>query len=165
MERSFAMEILDILAQDSRTPAAIIAQMLNTSEEAVKAEIKRLEDEKILLRYTTIIDEEKAESESTIHALIEVKVTPQYRQGYDAIAEQVSRYPEVRSCYLMSGSYDFMVLVDGPNLRSVAQFVTEKLAVLNGVVSTGTHFVLRKYKDNHVVMPNGKDDRRQVVTP
>lgn len=165
MERSFAMEILDILAQDARTPAAIIAQMLNTSEEAVKAEIKRMEDEKILLRYTTIIDEEKTESESTIHALIEVKVTPQYRQGYDAIAEQICRYPEVRACYLMSGSYDFMVLVDGPNLRSVSQFVTEKLSVLNGVVSTGTHFVLRKYKDNHVVMPNGKDDYRQVVTP
>ncbi len=114
MERSFAMEILDILAQDARTSAAIIAQMLNSSEEAVKAEIKRMEDEKILLRYSTIIDEEKTESESTIHALIEVKVTPQYRQGYDAIAEQISRYPEVRACYLMSGSYDFMVLVDGP---------------------------------------------------
>ena len=165
MERSFATEILDILAADSRTPASIIAQMLNTTEDAVAAEIKRLEDEKILLRYGIIINEEKTESESTIHALIEVKVTPQFRQGYEAIADQISRYPEVRACYLMSGSYDFMVLVDGPSLRVVSQFVTEKLSVLNGVVSTGTHFVLRKYKDNHVVMPKNKDDHRQVVMP
>ncbi len=165
MEQSFAMEILDILAQDARTPAAVIAQMLGSTEAEVLAEIKRLEDEKILLRYTTIINEDLTEAESTVHALIEVKVTPQYRQGYDAIAEQLTRYSEVRACYLMSGAYDFMVLVDGPSLRDVSRFVTEKLAVLNGVTSTATHFVLRKYKDNHVTMPFSDDDHRQVVTP
>lgn len=165
MERSFATEILDILSADSRTPASIIAQMLNSTEEAVAAEIKRLEDEKILLRYGITINEEKTESESTIHALIEVKVTPQASHGYEAIADEISRYPEVRACYLMSGSYDYMVMVDGPSLRVVSRFVTEKLAVIPGVISTGTHFVLRKYKDNHVIMPHSSDDRRQVVTP
>jgi len=165
MEQSFAMEILDILAQDARTPAAVIAQMLGSTEAEVGAEIGRLEKEKVLLRYTTIINEDLTESESSVHALIEVKVTPQYRQGYDAIAEQLTRYSEVRACYLMSGAYDFMVLVDGPSLRDVSRFVTEKLAVLNGVTSTATHFVLRKYKDNHVTMPFGDDDHRQVVTP
>ena len=165
MEQSFAMEILDILAQDARTPAAVIAQMLDSTEAEVSAEISRLEKEKVLLRYTTIINEDLTESESSVHALIEVKVTPQYRQGYDAIAEQLTRYSEVRACYLMSGAYDFMVLVDGPSLRDVSRFVTEKLAVLNGVTSTATHFVLRKYKDNHVTMPFGDDDHRQVVMP
>lgn len=165
MNRSFAAEILDILAQDSRTSAAIIAQMLNSTEEAVLAEIARMEKENILLRYTTIVNEELTEDKETIHALIEVKVTPQYLQGYDAIADMISRYPEVRACYLMSGAYDFMVLVDGPTLRDVSRFVTEKLSVLNGVTSTGTHFVLKKYKDNHVVMPKGSDDKRQVITP
>ena len=159
MNRSFAAEILDILAQDSRTSAAIIAQMLNSTEEAVLAEIARMEKENILLRYTTIVNEELTEDKETIHALIEVKVTPQYLQGYDAIADMISRYPEVRACYLMSGAYDFMVLVDGPTLRDVSR------SVLNGVTSTGTHFVLKKYKDNHVVMPKGSDDRRQVITP
>lgn len=139
--------------------------MLNTTEEAVAAEIARMEKDNILLRYTTIVNEELTEDKETIHALIEVKVTPQYLQGYDSIADMICRYPEVRACYLMSGSYDFMVLVDGPTLRDVSRFVTEKLSVLNGVISTGTHFVLKKYKDNHVVMPKGGDDRRQVITP
>ena len=165
MDQSLAMEILEILTQDARTPAAIIAQMLGASEAEVAAAIKRLEEDNVILRYSALVNEELTEKESAVHALIEVKVTPQYRQGYDAIAEGITRYPEVRACYLMSGAYDFMVLVDGNSLRDVSRFVAEKLAVLNGVTSTGTHFVLRKYKDNHVTIPTGPDDQRQVVTP
>lgn len=158
-----AQEILEILTADSRTSPAIIAKMLGISEAAAAEEIKRLESEKILLKYTTIVNEEKTEAETTVHALIEVKVTPQVECGYDALASQISKYDEVRSCYLMSGTYDFIVQIDGTSLRQVALFVAEKLAVIDGVVSTSTHFLLRKYKDNQVIMPVETIDRRQVV--
>lgn len=164
-QQDLRQEILDILSEDARTTAKTIAAMLGADEAAVAAEIERLEKEKVILKYSAVINEEKTEDDSVVHALIEVKVMPQYRYGYESIARSIDSYPEVRSCYLMSGGYDYMVLVDGPSLREIARFVAEKLSVLEGVTSTATHFVLRKYKDNHVIIPIENSDKRQVVTP
>lgn len=157
--------ILEILTQDARQDPAMIAKMLGASEKEIKDEILAMEQENIILRYSAVINDEITDEPGDVHALIEVKVTPQYQHGYEAIADTICEYDEVRSCYLMSGSYDYMVLVDGKSLRNVARFVAEKLAVIDGVTSTATHFVLRKYKDNHVMMPVKNDDCRQVVTP
>lgn len=164
-QHPYAFDILDILTQDARTSAKTIAAMLGAEEEAIAAEIARLEQEDIILKYSAVVNEEKTEDEGRVHALIEVKVTPQFEHGYETIAQSICVYDEVRSCYLMSGSYDYMVLVDGSSVRDVARFVAEKLSVLDGVISTATHFVLRKYKDNHVVMPIENSDKRQMVTP
>lgn len=162
---SITDEILDILMDDARISPETIAIMLNTDSDTVRAEIQRLEKENIILKYTAMINEEKISSEEAVHALIEVKVTPEYQNGYEAIARAIDAYPEVSSCYLMSGSYDFMVLIDGYSVRKVARFIAEKLSVLEGVTSTTTHFILRKYKDNHVIIPSDQEDPRQVVTP
>lgn len=165
MNHEETMSILDILTQDARTPPALIGAMLGLPETDVTQEIERLESENIILKYSAIVNEEKTVRDGTVNALIEVKVTPQYQHGYEAIAQTLVMYPQVRSCYLMSGAYDYMLLVDGPSLREIARFVTEKLAVINGVISTSTHFILRKYKDNHVVFPVENSDSRQVVSP
>lgn len=162
---TFTEEILEILMQDARTSPATIAAMLDVEIDIVKKEIARLEKENIILKYTALVNEEKIEDENTVHALIEVKVMPQFQHGYEAIARSIGAYPEVGSCFLMSGSYDFMVLIDGQSVREIARFVAEKLSVLDGVTSTTTHFVLRKYKENHVDIPTEKEDHRQVVTP
>lgn len=162
---SLTEEILEILANDARTTPETIASIAGVDADVVRKEIARLEQDDIILKYATIINEEKIAAEESVHALIEVKVMPQYQRGYEAIARAIDAYPEVSSCYLMSGSYDFMVLLDGYSVREVARFVAEKLSVLEGVTSTTTHFVLRKYKDNHVIIPTENEDQRQVVTP
>lgn len=162
---SLTEEILDILSDDARTSPDTIATMLDIDVDTVRKEIARLEQNDIILKYATIINEDKIAAEEAVHALIEVKVMPQYQRGYEAIARAIDAYPEVSSCYLMSGSYDFMVLIDGDSVREIARFVAEKLSVLEGVTSTTTHFVLRKYKDNHVIIPTENEDQRQVVTP
>lgn len=164
-KQTLQKEIIEILSDDARTTPKVIARMLDVDEALVINEIKSMEKNNIILKYNAVINEEKTEDDSSVHALIEVKVMPQYRYGYESIARSIDAYPEVRSCYLMSGAYDYMVLVDGCSLREVARFVAEKLSVLEGVTSTATHFVLRKYKDNHVIIPIEKSDERQVVTP
>lgn len=165
MDSKLRYDIIEILAQDARRSAASIASMLDSTEEAVRQEIEQMEAENIILKYSAVINEERVEDERSVHALIEVHVVPQARHGYEAIAKNICMYEEVRSCYLMSGTYDYMVLVDGRSVRDVAQFVAERLSVIEGVTGTATHFVLRKYKDNHVIMPMKNDDKRQVVTP
>ncbi|HZK72199.1 MAG TPA: Lrp/AsnC family transcriptional regulator, partial [Clostridia bacterium] len=142
-------EILEILQKDARTTVEQIAVMIDKSVDEVKSAIKKLEDEKVILGYSVIVNTEKLGDEEVL-ALIEVKVTPQRGQGFQKIAERIYRYSQVKSCYLMSGGFDFTVIIEGKKMKEVALFVAEKLAPVDGVLSTATHFVLKKYKDSGI---------------
>ena len=156
-------EILEILERNNRLSEEQIAVMLNKSVEEVRAAIKRLEEENVILGYTTVVNWEKTNKE-TVTALIEVKVTPQRGEGFDKVAERIYRYPEVKACYLMSGGFDLTVIVEGKTMKEVALFVAEKLAPLESVLSTATHFVLKKYKDKGTIFEEKeKDDREAVI--
>ena len=156
-------EILEILQKDARTTVEQIAVMIGKSVDEVKKAIKKLEDEKVILGYSAIVNTEKLGDEEVL-ALIEVKVTPQRGQGFQKIAERIYRYNQVKSCYLMSGGFDFTVIIEGKSLKEVALFVSEKLAPVDGGLSTATHFVLKKYKDSGIEFEDlYKDDREAVV--
>ena len=134
-----------------------IAILLGTEPDVVENEIRKMEEEKIICGYHTMIDWDKTSSEM-VTALIEVRVTPQRGQGFDSIAERIYKYPEVRSVYLISGGYDLMV-------KEVSQFVTDKLSTLDSVLSTATHFILKKYKDHGTIFDQKIKDERMLVTP
>ena len=155
------ISILEILEQDSRTTPHEMAMQLGTTEKSVRDEIAAMEQEGIILKYNTIINSEKVDHDKRVLALIEVRVTPQ-REG---VAERIYRFEEVHSVYLMSGGYDIMVLMEGESLREVALFVAQKLSSIDGVISTATHFVLKKYKDQGVIFGQKKEDLRLKVTP
>jgi DNA-binding Lrp family transcriptional regulator len=138
--------------------------MLGMSIEDVEANIKELEENKTIIKYHTIINWEKA-GEETVSALIDVKVAPQRGVGFDTVAERIYRFPEVKSLYLMSGGYDLSVLIEGKTMKEVALFVAMKLATIEHVQSTATHFVLKKYKQEGVILEDKEDDRRLVVSP
>lgn len=157
-------EILEILNEDSRRTPEEIAVMLGTDVETVKQKIEELERNKVIVKYNTIINWDKTDREY-VTALIEVKVTPQRDQGFDAIAERIYKFPEVKSVYLMSGDYDLAVMIEGRTMKEVAFFVAEKLSVLDSVLSTATHFVLKKYKVEGVVLEDEEKDYRQVIVP
>lgn len=158
------IEILKILEQDARISSAQIATMLDLPEEEVRAAIKRLEMEKIIRRYKTVINWEKVDEEKVL-ALIEVRVTPQRDVGFDAIAERIYRFPEARTVYLLSGTYDLLVQVAGRSMKEVANFVSEKLAPLEGVQGTVTHFLLKKYKEDGDLLAEIERVKRLPVTP
>ncbi|MGQ9674052.1 MAG: Lrp/AsnC family transcriptional regulator [Chloroflexota bacterium] len=158
------VEILKILEQDARISSMQIATMLDLPEEEVRAAIKRLETEKIIRRYKTVINWEKVE-EDRVLALIEVRVTPQRDVGFDAIAERIYRFPEARTVYLLSGTYDLLVQVAGRSMKEVANFVSEKLAPLEGVQGTVTHFLLKRYKEDGDVLAEVEGVKRLPVTP
>jgi DNA-binding Lrp family transcriptional regulator len=145
MTKELSKEILEILRQDCRVDAEQIAVMINADPAEVAEEIKRLERDRVIVKYNAVVNMEKFDKDM-VQALIEVRVTPQREQGFDALAKRIYRFAEVRSVYLVSGSYDLMVLVEGLDMRQVALFVAEKLSVIDGVLSTATSFVLRKYK-------------------
>jgi len=155
-------ELLEILEKNSKLSEEQIAVMLGKSVEEVKSAIKKLEDEGVILGYTTLVDWEKTKKE-TVTALIEVRVTPQRGEGFDKVAERIYRYPQVKACYLTSGGFDLMVIIEGKNIKEVALFVAEKLAPLESVVSTSTHFVLKKYKDKGVIFEKSRPDNREVI--
>lgn len=156
-------EILEILEKNSRLSCEEIAIMLGKSIDEVKDTIKKLEDEGVIVGYNTLINWEKTKKEM-VRALIEVKVTPQRGEGFDKVADRIFRFPEVESCYLMSGGFDLTVIVEGKSMKEVALFVAEKLAPLESVLSTSTHFVLKKYKDDGVIFEKKeKDDREAIV--
>ncbi len=155
-------EILEILEGNARATAEEIALMLDKSVEEVKETIKRLEEDNIIVGYNTLINWDKSSKEN-VTALIEVKVTPQRGQGFDKVAERIYRYPQVKSCYLMSGGFDLTVIIEGKSMKDVALFVAEKLAPLESVLSTATHFVLKKYKDDGVVFDESNKDDREVL--
>ena len=138
--------------------------MLNIKEAEVIARIKALEDDQVVLGYRAVLNEEKLDREA-VRAVIEVKITPERGGGFDRLAERIAKYAEVQSCYLMSGGYDLLVVVEGRNLREVATFVSEKLATIQGVLSTATHFLLRPYKEQGILMKREQNEERLAVTP
>lgn len=158
------VEILKMLESDSRLAVKDIAVMLGLDEAAVAADIKAMEDGKIICGYHTMIDWDKV-SDEMVTALIEVKVTPQREQGFDKIAERVRNFEEVTSVYLIAGAYDFTVVIQGRTLREVSRFVSEKLAVIDEVIATSTNFVLKKYKDHGVIFNAAKQDERLAIVP
>lgn len=158
-------EILNLLQENARLSAADIAAMTKKSVAEVEAIIKKLEDEGFIIKYSAIVNPEKVQEETkAVRAVIEIQVQPEREHGFDAIAERIWRYPQVKSLYLMSGGYDLQVIIEGDSLQDVAFFVARKLSTLNGVRSTKTHFVLKAYKENDTVLVDEKKDSREGVT-
>ena len=142
-------EILEILEKDARLTPEEIARMTGKSVQAVKSAIKKYEKDEIILKYKTIINKELAETDrKAVRALIEVKITPQKNVGFDHIAERIYQFPEVTSCYLLSGGYDLLLVVEGKDIQTIAGFVASKLASMENVRGTVTHFLLKKYKED-----------------
>lgn len=157
-------QILQLIEKDSRISMKELAVMLGTSEEIIANEIASMENEGVICGYHTLIDWEKTNVEK-VTALIEVRVTPQHEQGFDRIAERIYNYPEVQSVYLISGGYDLLVILEGKTLREVSLFVSNKLSTLDNVISTATHFILRKYKDDGTIFQKPEKDERILMTP
>ncbi|MDR1535676.1 MAG: Lrp/AsnC family transcriptional regulator [Planctomycetota bacterium] len=154
-------ELLDILEKYGRLPLAELAVLAGGDEREIARALAGYEADGIVTGYTALINWEKTGTER-VTALIEVKVTPQRDRGFDRVAERVYRYPEVKACYLMSGGFDLTVVIEGKSMKEVALFVAEKLATIDAVTSTATHFVLKKYKANGVVFSReAEDDREQ----
>ena len=156
--------LLDILKEDCRIPLEKMAVMTGTSLEEVAAAIDSLEKRKIILRYSPMINWDRTDRER-VEAMIEVRVTPQRDMGFDAIARRIYRFDEVKSVYLMSGSYDLLVLVEARTLKELAAFVSGKLSPLETVTGTATSFVLKRYKEEGVIFDNGETDHRLVISP
>lgn len=154
-------EILRILEEDCRYTPAKIAVMLDRTEAEVIAAIEEMEQQGVVVKYTAIVNGERLADE-VVQALIEVKVSPQKSNGFDAIAEEIYRFDEVKSCYLMSGGYDLAVFIEGKTLREVARFVSERLSTLDDVLSTSTHFILKKYKIEGVITDREDDNRLRI---
>ena len=157
-------DILQILHENARTPVSQIAKRLGRTEKDVEEAIQKYEADKVILGYQMIANPEKAENGMVI-AIIEVKLTPQRGTGFDAIARRIYKFPEVKTCYLISGGYDLHVVVEGKSLHDVASFVSERLSTIDHVGSTATHFILKKYKDFGVAMSVNEDDERLAITP
>ena len=160
---SIEEQILDILSENGKITPLQIAEMTGAHLDAVESIIKALEQNKTIVKYSTLINWEKTEREH-VCAHIEVKVTPQREQGFDAIAKRIYRFPEVKSVFLMSGDYDLAITVEGKTMKEVAFFVAEKLSVMDSVLSTSTHFLLKKYKVDGVILEEDHKDIRQVIT-
>jgi len=157
-------ELLKILEGNALESRATIAKMLNLPAAEVDKRIADYEKRGVIRGYQAILDEDQLDLDK-VTAVIEVKVTPQREGGFDTIAERISKFPEVRSAYLMSGSYDLLLFVEGRNLREVAAFVSERLSSLEGVISTSTHFMLKTYKRLGVLMHSDSKDERLTVSP
>ena len=156
-------KILAIIEKNSKIDVHDLAILLGEPEIAVANAIGEMERDRIICGYHTMINWENT-SEEKVVALIEVKVTPQRGKGFDKIAERIYNYSEVDACFLMSGAYDLMVMLEGKNMRQVAQFVSDKLSTLDEVISTATHFVLRKYKEHGQIFAAESKDERMMVT-
>ncbi|MDD5095119.1 MAG: Lrp/AsnC family transcriptional regulator [Dehalococcoidia bacterium] len=156
-------DILRILETDAHTTPEQIATMTGRSVAEVKKAIKQAEKDRTIVRYKTVVNWEKTEKEE-VSALIEVKIQPQRDVGFDAIAERIYRFPEARTVYLLSGSYDLLVLVTGKTLQEVAGFVSKKLATLEAVQGTVTHFLLKRYKEDGEILGDGEKPKREPLT-
>lgn len=156
-------KILEILENDCNTPLEQIALMTDSTVEAVAEKIDKLRKDKIILKNKSVVNWEKTDKE-LVTALIELKVTPQRGEGFDKIAERIYKFPEVKSVYLMAGAYDLTVIIEGKTIKEVSLFVSNRLATMERVLSTATHFVLKKYKDEGVIFDEDEKDSRQVIT-
>ncbi len=157
-------ELLRLLKENALRTPADLAKMLGLSEEDVKTRILEYEQKGVIRGYQAIVNEDQLDL-TTVRAVIEVKITPERDAGFNHVAERIARFEEVESVHLMSGGYDLLVFVKGERLHEVAYFVNERLATLQGVLSTSTHFVLKKYKDQGVLMENAAASERLQVTP
>ena len=155
-------KLLQLLEEDCTLTPEQLASMADMTVEDVKAAIKQYEEKRIILGYKAIVDWDRTDREA-VTALIEVKVVPQSIDGFDRIAERIYQYEEVESMYLMSGSFDLTVIISGRTLREVAQFVGERLATIEGVTGTATHFILKKYKEKHLVFRRPEPQEREFV--
>ena len=156
--------ILKLLQENAALKTAQLARMLNLPETEIAAKIKAYEEGQVILGYRAVLNEEKI-GDDLVRAVIEVKITPERGGGFDRLAERIAKYAEVRSCYLMSGGYDLLVVVEGTNLREVATFVSEKLATIQGVVSTATHFLLKVYKEQGLLIRAESNEERLAISP
>ena len=158
-------EILSIIEKNSKISLKELSMMLNMAEIDIANENQKMEEEGIICGYHTLINWEKTSIEK-VNALIEVRVTPQRGKGFDNIAQRIYKYPEVKSVYLISGGFDLLVTLEEKSLKEIAQFVSEKLSTLDSVLSTATHFILKKYKDNGTILTSEQnDDIREAITP
>ncbi|WP_227937495.1 Lrp/AsnC family transcriptional regulator [Alkalihalobacillus deserti] len=163
--KQIAIEVLQIIESNGRVTVPTLAKMVDATEEEVKQIVKQLEDNKVILSYSAVIDWSKMNEQEGVTAMIDVKVTPQRGVGFDEVAERIHRFPEVKALYLMSGAYDLQVVIEGKTMSEIARFVSEKLSTIDTVISTTTHFQLKKYKHDGVVFDQGEEDHRIVVTP
>lgn len=157
-------QILELLEDNARLTAKEISVMLDVDAAEVQSVIRSLEDKKVILKYLTLINYERL-GEEKVSALIEVRITPQRDVGFDGVAERIYRFPEVRSMRLMSGTYDLAVFVEGRSMKAISHFVSTKLSTIEGVISTTTHFVLKAYKQDGVILEDGEEDRRLMISP
>lgn len=158
-------ELLAIIEKNSRIGLKELSVILGVEEIDVANEIAKMEQEGVICGYHTLINWEKTDLEK-VSALIEVKVTPQRGKGFDNIAERIYKYPEVKSVFLISGGFDLLVTLEEKSLKEIARFVSEKLSTVDSVLSTATHFILKKYKDHGTILTSSeKEDKREVITP
>lgn len=160
-------QILEIIEKDSRISTKDISIMLGCSEEEIKSIIKKLEEEKVICGYPTLINWEKTNREGEfVTAMIEVKIAPQRERDFTKIAQRIAKFDEVKTISLISGTFDFLIIVEGKNIRDISYFVSTKLATLECILSTSTHFVLTKFKENGLILDEDKKyDERIIVSP
>ena len=156
--------LLKLLRENAALSTEDLAGMLSLSEDEVRTKIRQAQSEGNILGYQAILSDEAIE-DNGVQAVIEVNLTPERDGGFNRLAHRIAKYSEVSSCYLMSGSYDILVIIDGANLRQVASFVSEKLATIQGVTSTATHFLLKRYKENGVMVGRDEEVDRLSVSP
>ena len=157
-------ELLHLLRQNARAPIEDLARELNSTPTAIAAKIDRLEQDGVILGYQAIVDAQKNAAD-IVTAVVEVKITPERGGGFDRLANRIAKFAEVQSCYLMSGGYDLLVIVEGRTLQEIAMFISEKLASIKGVLSTATRFRLKTYKENGVSLLREEKPQRLAVTP
>jgi DNA-binding Lrp family transcriptional regulator len=156
-------ELLEILEKDAKIKVKDLAKLLGKKEKAIESKIKDLEKKGIILGYKAVIDKDKL-SRPIVRAIIEVQVIPRRNLGFDYIAEKIYKFPEVKSCYLVSGTYDLLVIVEGEKISSVSQFIAEKLAPMDGIKGTATHFMLKKYKEDGVIFATKIKNKRLKIS-
>jgi DNA-binding Lrp family transcriptional regulator len=155
-------ELLELLEKNNKLTPKQLSVILDKKEEDIAAQIRKFEEDGVIIGNNALINWDKVDCER-VTALIEVKVSPQMGHGFDSIAKKIYKYPQVKSCYLMSGGFDLTVVVEGADLKEVAFFVNEKLATIDCVLSTATHFILKKYKDREVIIENAAGDDREAI--
>lgn len=158
-------DIIQILGADSRTPMDRLAAMLGVNEQQAVQAVRSLEERGVIVKYTAIVNGDAAGEEDVVEALIEVKVTPQKGTGFDKIAQEIAEHEEVKNLYLMSGAYDLAVIVEGKSLKSISRFVSERISTYDSVLSTATHFILKKYKVEGALLKKKEDTGRISVQP